>query len=84
MVKMSNVCMNCKREPERFESDRGEECYWMVIPKGDESPTVLMSNLELMFYVCPTKDYVAQDGEYFMCIQCFEAMYPEAGEETTQ
>lgn len=72
-MKISNVCMNCKREPESFETDEGLTAYYMVIPNGAEDPTVLMSNLELKFIACLDKNFTAKNGEYFMCIKCFEA-----------
>jgi hypothetical protein len=76
--------MNCKREPEPFESDTGITCYWMVTPKGDDEPTILMSNMELMFQVSPEMNYIAKDGEYFQCIKCFESIYSEIDKEPTK
>lgn len=71
-MKLSNVCMECKCEPEPFESDTGVTCYWMVGQGGTNDPTVLMSNLEYLFIACPERSYNAKDDEIFMCYNCFE------------
>lgn len=70
---MSNLCMNCFREPEPFETDK-ETCYWMVIPKDEDGPIALMSNLDYNFVVCPDREYEAKNGETFICVKCFERM----------
>ena len=71
-MKISNVCMNCKKEPEPFETSEGEFGYYMIIPKGEQDPIALMSNLEYNWIVCLDKSFVAKDGEFFICSECFE------------
>lgn len=71
-MKLSNVCMECHRTPTEFYSDTGEKLYWMVGQDNSNDPTVLMSNLELLFIASPELNYVAKDKEIFMCFDCFE------------
>lgn len=78
---LSNVCMECHREPVPFESDTGQTLYWMVGQAGTNDPTVLMSNLETLFVTSPEKQYNAKEGEIFMCINCFEKINARREEE---
>lgn len=78
---LSNVCMECKNLPEEFESSDGQKAYWMVTMQDDYSPVQFTSddqgNVKLNFIVGIDKDYVAQEGEVFMCINCFEKIHGE-------
>ena len=78
-MKYSNVCMECHGEPEEFESATNEKAYWMVTMPGDYSPIRYTAddkgNLELNFIIGQKKDYVAQDGEVFMCIKCYDKIH---------
>lgn len=82
---MSKLCDNCKREPEPF---RIKGCngslvgYWFVIQEGDDSPYVLMSNLEYEILVCSSPNPDPHSKDYFLCAPCFAAMCgSEDGEE---
>jgi hypothetical protein len=70
-----NTCMECHREPEPFQDDNGNTVWWMVIPKGMDEPTILMSDLSTRFVVCPSREYEAKDWEVFWCIDCFQKIF---------
>lgn len=73
--------MECKREPTTFQNPEGVKCYWMVTLKDDHSPIRYTSdnkgNLHLDFIVSPNKNYVAKEGEIYMCVDCYYKIYIE-------
>jgi hypothetical protein len=78
------VCCRCHKEPELFDpiEQGNKNVYWMVIPKNNpEDPSHLMSSGELMFALSDERD-PADDGENdFMCINCFDTLYSEQGDD---
>lgn len=77
-----NLCDNCKREPEAFETEDGETAYWLRVPKENQDPSHLTSRLDFAFIAMVPeggdKRHPIDDPENnYWCAACCAATYPE-------
>lgn len=79
----SCLCDNCKQPPRAFRADSygGEPIFvwYVVVPKDAECPMTLMSSGRRVFKFGVTKLHYVVSDESFLCLECFESLYP-AGE----
>lgn len=77
---VSGVCDRCGKEPTPFEcgnedfSER-EIGYYHIVPTQSDDPAILLSNGELVFKVCVTKEHPVVDDEIHICSECFIEQY---------
>lgn len=81
-MSQSDVCDNCKREPVEFLTDTNEVAYWLRVPKENQDPSHLLSNLEFAFVALIAengdKRHPIDDAEnYYWCADCASSAYPE-------
>jgi hypothetical protein len=76
----SNVCDRCGKLPIVFECgnddfSKGELAYYHVIPRQCEDPMTLMSNGDLVFKLCISKEHPIFDNDAHICSDCFIEMF---------
>lgn len=75
------VCDNCKQPPQLMHTDKGQECWFFIIKKGQDEPIALVFGdkemPEFTFQICLDRNPVLEDGEQVICGKCFNVMYPE-------
>lgn len=80
----ANLCDNCKREPEPFQTDTNETAYWLRVPKENQDPSHLTSALEFVFVAMVPehgdKRHPDNDPDHdYWCVECCNSAYPENG-----
>ena len=76
------LCDNCKREPKAFHTDNDEECYWLRVPKENQDPSHLSSNLEFVFVAMIAENGdkrhpIDDEDNYYWCTDCAASAYPD-------
>lgn len=76
-LQTSEVCDNCKRDPEPFEAGNDEggiETAYYIVVDDDCDGTVLMSGGEMAFRLWPAKEHPISKEKQYLCSSCHEAM----------
>lgn len=76
----SNVCDRCEKQPEPFECGNedfkdADTGYYHIVPRKCDDATTLMSNGDLVFKVCISREHPIFDDEAHICSDCFIELF---------